>query len=207
MPEGGTSSRVRDVSGGSAAGIAVGIAVGIAHHLGWAVSVATALPSFEVVDRRRLDLVEPGVPAAPVEHELAGLDDGAAAALVAAVRASVARATTESVRALSDDLGGDVRSLSLRSWPPDFPDDVTVLRRAPYASRADSIMYLQVLAEVAADRGWAVHLYDARSVEAQARSALGGVADRVLEGPRARLGPPWNKDHRTALAAAILALG
>lgn len=189
------------------AGRGGGVAVGIAHHLGWAVSVAAAPPSFEVVDRRRLDLVEPGVPASPVEHELAGLDDEAAATLVAAVRASVARATTRSLGPLFDALEGNVRSLSLRSWPPDFPDDIRLLRRAPYASRADSVMYLQVLADVAAERGSAVHLYDARSVEAQARSSLGGVADRVLEGPRARLGPPWNRDHRTALAAAILAAG
>jgi hypothetical protein len=27
----------------------------------------------------------------------------------------------------------------------------------------------------------------------------------VLHGPRARLGPPWTKDHRTALAATVVA--
>jgi hypothetical protein len=34
---------------------------------------------------------------------------------------------------------------------------------------------------------------------------LGEKADDVLLGPRARLGPPWTKDHRTALAATIMA--
>ena len=93
----------------------------------------------------------------------------------------------------------------MRTWPPDFPDDIAIQRRAPYEARADAIMYRQVLAEVAEARGWAVHLYVAKDVVPQAVSVLGDRADEVLEGPRARLGPPWTKDHRTALAAVIVA--
>ena len=47
--------------------------------------------------------------------------------------------------------------------------------------------------------------YDAKSVERQAAAILGERADSILHGPRAALGPPWTKDHRTALAAAIVA--
>ena len=54
------------------------VRVGIAHHLGWAVAV-TASAGHVVVDRRRIELIEPGMPAAPVEHEARPLDDGAAA--------------------------------------------------------------------------------------------------------------------------------
>jgi hypothetical protein len=42
-------------------------------------------------------------------------------------------------------------------------------------------------------------------VEAEAARILGPRAADVLEGPRATLGPPWTKDHRTALAATITA--
>ena len=42
--------------------------VGIADHLGWAVAV-TASADHEVVDRRRIELVEPGLPAAPIHYE------------------------------------------------------------------------------------------------------------------------------------------
>jgi hypothetical protein len=66
-------------------------------------------------------------------------------------------------------------------------------------------MYRQVLSELARDRGWEVHLYDAKDVVSQAVRMLGDRADEVLQAPRARLGPPWTKDHRTALAAAIVA--
>lgn len=112
--------------------------MGIAHHYGWAVAV-TATADHEVVDRRRMELLGPGLPATPIHHE----------------------------------------------------------------SRADSVMYRQVLADLAAERGWAVHRFDGRTVEADARAFLGDRADEVLLGPRARLGAPWSKDHRIALAATV----
>ncbi|HZU71741.1 MAG TPA: hypothetical protein VE990_03120 [Acidimicrobiales bacterium] len=178
--------------------------LGIAHHLGWAVAV-TASEGHHVVDRRRIELIEPGMPAAPVEHEVQALDDAGAAALVAKVRASVVRATSAALADLAAALPEPVVSMSLRSWPPDFPDDIAAQRRAPFASRADSVMYLQVLAELGQERGWAVHLYDASAVEGQAARLLGERAADVLHGPRARLGPPWTKDHRMALAATVMA--
>jgi hypothetical protein len=66
-------------------------------------------------------------------------------------------------------------------------------------------MYRQVLAELAHARGWDVHLYTAKDVEAQAASKLAERAEAVLHGPRATMGPPWGKDPRTALAATIIA--
>jgi hypothetical protein len=38
--------------------------VGIAHHFGWAVAV-TASADYQVVDRRRIELIEPGMAAPP----------------------------------------------------------------------------------------------------------------------------------------------
>jgi hypothetical protein len=66
-------------------------------------------------------------------------------------------------------------------------------------------MYRQVLADAAHARGWAVHLFDARDAESRAAAVLGARAEEVLAGPRTALGPPWAKDHRTALAATVLA--
>ena len=180
--------------------------LGVAHHFGWAVAV-TATADHRVVDRRRLDLIEPGMAAAPIHHEGKDLDDEAAAALVGDVRASAARATAASLDGIVVALGalGSIASMSLRRWPPDFPTDITVQRRVPYESRADSVMYLEVLADAARSRGWTVHHYDPTSVETEAAAILGGRADEVLHGPRAALGPPWTKDHRMALAATVLA--
>src|SRR6478672_3961620 len=182
----------------------MGVRVGVADHLGWAVAV-TAAADYAVVDRRRIELVEPGVSAAPIHYEGGRLDVAATAALVAAVRASVARACAAALDDLAGALPAPVVSISLRFWPPDFPDDVAVQRRAPYEARADAIMYRRLLAELAGARGWEVHCYDAKRVEAQAADLLGERAEKVLRGPRATLGPPWTKDHRVALAATVIA--
>ncbi|HEX7134170.1 MAG TPA: hypothetical protein VF228_16455 [Iamia sp.] len=181
-----------------------GVRLGIAHHLGWAV-VVTASADHAVVDRRRIELVEPGGATAPIHHEGKPLADEAAAALVAEVRASSVRAAGAALDELAAGLSAPVVSLSLRAWPLDFPDDIAVQRRVPYEARADSVMYRQVLDELARARGWEVPVYDAKTVEGQARDILGPRADGVLHGPRATLGPPWAKDHRMALAATIVA--
>jgi hypothetical protein len=180
------------------------VRVGIAHHLGWAVAV-TASAGHVVADRRRIELIEPGMSAAPVEHEAKLLDDAAAARMVAEVRASALRATSASLDQLAAALPEPVASISLRAWPLDFPDDIAVQRRPPYESRADSVMYCQVLAECADVRGWDLHLFNAKDIEAQAARILGERAGDVLRGPRATLGPPWTRDHRIALAATIVA--
>jgi hypothetical protein len=187
--------------------------LGIAHHLGWAVAV-TASAGHEVVDRRRIELIEAGLPTAPVHHRggahpmhstSAPLDDAALAALVADVRASAVRAASAAFDELAAALPEPIASISVRAWPDDFPTDIAVQRRSPYESRADSVMYCQVLAELGRARDWDVHFYDARDVEDRAARILGGRANEVLRGPRAKLGPPWSKDHRNALAATVLA--
>ena len=171
--------------------------LGIAHHYGWAVAV-TATPDHAVADRRRIELIEPGISAAPIHYESRRLDVAATAELVAVARASIARAAAAAL----DELPGPILSLSLRAWPPDFPDDIATQRRAPYEARSDAIMYRHVLAELAHARGWELHLYDAKAVEAQAARIVGEAA---LRRPRETLGPPWTRDHRIALAATIVA--
>ena len=186
--------------------------VGIAHHLGWAVAV-TASDDHEVVDRRRIELIEPGLPNAPIHHHGGAhamhdtgehLDDEALARLVADVRASAVRGSSSALDELTAAVSEPIVSMSLRAWPPDFPEDIATQRRVPYESKADSVMYRVVLAELARDRGWDVHLFDASSIEAEAIRILGRGSD-VLSAPRTRLGPPWTKDHRIALAATIVA--
>ena len=177
--------------------------VGIAHHFGWAIAVTAA--DHAVVDRRRIELIEPGVPSAPVHHDGVSLDDAAVAELVDTVRASSRRATAAAFGELEADLARPVRSISIRAWPSDFPTDIAVLRRAPYEARADSVMYRQVLVECARERGWDVRFFDAASVEREVAARLGDRTHDVLHGPRAAMGPPWTKDHRIALAAAIVA--
>jgi hypothetical protein len=177
-----------------------GMRLGIFDHFGWAVAV-TASGDHEVVDRRRIELVEPGVTQAPIHYDRGAHDVAGTEVLVAEARASVVRAT----RASLDALPRGITSISLRTWPDDFPTDMAVLVQPPWESRADAVMYRQVLAELAEARGWAVHRFSAKDVVGQATAVLGDRAAEVLDGPRARLGPPWTKEHKVALAATVVA--
>lgn len=177
--------------------------IGLHDHLGWAIAVV-ADDAHAVVDRCRIELVEAEVPCMPVHHPPAGLALDGIAALVARVRASAARATAAALDTLAASLPEPVASLHLRAIPHDFPTDIATQRRAPYDARADAVMYRQVLAAAAQARGWAVAYHDAKTVEAQAASLLGGLADTVLHAPRERFGPPWTREHRMALAATIV---
>jgi hypothetical protein len=94
--------------------------LGIADHLGWAIAV-TASADHDVVDRRRIELVEPGISSAPIHYESSRLDVAATAALVSRVRASAARATSAALDELAAALPAAIVSISLRDWPPDFP--------------------------------------------------------------------------------------
>lgn len=185
--------------------------VGVAHHLGWAVLV-TATSEHLVIDRRRVELIGDGLPSAPI-HQYSGvhpmhdsgrtLDDSALEALSAEVRASATQHVARVFDALVGELGRSVDSFSLREWSSDFPTDISTLRRAPYESRADSVMYRQVMAEQAARRGWVTKYFDANTIQQSAARLLDG--DDVIERQRQVLGPPWNKDHRIAFAATIVA--
>jgi hypothetical protein len=173
--------------------------VGLYDHFGWAIAVTTAA-DHAVVDRRRIELLEPGIGNAPIHHEGKGLDDAGAAALVGEVRASIARATAASF----DELPSGITTVCLRVIPPDFPRDITVQRQVPWEARADAVMYREEVAAVARARGWTVDFYDAKRVEAQAAEILGAKAGDLLHDVRERLGAPWTKDHRVALAATIV---
>ena len=178
--------------------------VGIADHFGWAVAV-TASADHEVVDRRRIELVEPGVTAAPIHYESHRLDVAATAALVAKVRASVARATSAAL----DELAGRAPRADRLDLAPGLAAGLPRRHRRPtsHALRGPRRRHhVPPGAGRARPRpGWDVHLYHAKDVVEQAAGVLGERADEVLQGPRATLGPPWTKDHRVALAATIVA--
>ncbi|MDX6554317.1 MAG: hypothetical protein QOD86_512 [Miltoncostaeaceae bacterium] len=112
------------------------VRLGIADHLGWAV-VVTATDDGEVVDRRRIELVEPGLSSAPIHYDRGRRDDAAAAELVAAVRASAARLAAAALDELAAALPAPIVAMALRAWPADFPEDIATLRGPAYEAKAE----------------------------------------------------------------------
>ena len=94
--------------------------VGIADHFGWAVAV-TASADHEVVDRRRIELIEPGTTPAPIHYDSRRLDVAATAALVARVRASAVRATSAALDELTAALPTPIVSIALRRVADGLP--------------------------------------------------------------------------------------
>jgi hypothetical protein len=66
-------------------------------------------------------------------------------------------------------------------------------------------MYRKALASAAEPRGWPVHWYDAKSVLCAASQVLRVEnLDAHFLRVRSAVGPPWDKDHKLAMAAAIV---
>lgn len=174
--------------------------VGISDHAGWAVAVCVA--NGEVIDRRRIALIDPGLPTMPYHHDAQGLPADEAEALIGRVRRSAARCAANALRALP----ANVQEIAIRKRPP-LPATVAERIASYHAqTRADGVMYRDVLAEAAQALGWQVTEYDAKTVFEEAAAALGldDLTTHFDETGKA-LGAPWRKDHRLAAAAAIVA--
>lgn len=176
--------------------------IGVSDHGGWAVLVTVARDG-TVLDRRRVELVDEFLPALPHHHEGQGLPVDEAIALVERVRVSAERHAVLALDAVAMTVGC-VLGVALRNCPQ-LPSTVAE-RIKDYQARnvADWVMYRQALAAAAAARDWPVHWYDAKRVLGAASQALRiENFDTYFLDLRRAVGPPWNKDHKLAMAAAI----
>lgn len=180
-----------------------GGAIGVSDHGGWAVLV-TAARDGRLLDRRRVELVGEGLPKLPHHSEGQRLPLDEAVELVERVRVSAERHAALALETVAM-AGLRIVGIALRKCP-ELPPTIA-LRITDYRAQnnADWVMYRRALASAAEARGWPIHWYDAKSVMEAARKALGveEMDDHFLEVRRA-VGPPWNQDHKLAMAAAIV---
>jgi hypothetical protein len=177
---------------------------GISDHGGWAVLVTVSRDG-RLLDRRRVELVDESLPALPHHHEGQALPPDEAVALVERVRASAERHAALALDAVAKAVR-PILGIALRNLP-DLPPTIAQ-RLTDYRARnvADWVMYRTALAAAAAERGWPVYWYDAKNVSGAAGRALRveSFEAHFLQ-LRKSVGPPWNADHRLAMAAAIAA--
>lgn len=188
------------------------VVVGVADHNGWAILVTAAAANGQpiVVDRRRVPLIEKGVPSQPYHHETLAMPHAEAEQLLRRVRKSIAASTAQAFDRLSSDLSPRYRvsSIAIRHPPLDrLPPTVAEVHRSYYATcRADGVLYHSALCAAARERNWTVALHHRGQEIARAAAALQATADEVeefLSGLREALKPPWTAEHRAAFAAAI----
>lgn len=191
------------------------VVTGISDHNGWAIFVSvTAQDGVPVViDRRRVELIEPGLPNQPYEHETQGLPAAEAEKLVREVGESAGHCAERALSRLRSSLGatGELVSIALREAPlSELPRTVAAAHASyPILVRADAKLYHHALCTAAASLGIGMAMFK-RGDEGPLAAKAAGIAveslDRFLNGLRASLGPPWQRNHRDATARAIAAL-
>jgi hypothetical protein len=180
--------------------------IGISDHGGWAVMV-TVTGDGTLLDRRRVELVDAGLPKIPHHSEGQGLPLHEAVALVERVQVSAERHAKLALDAVATAVAGRVRGVALRECPPWLPPTIAErIKNYRAQNVADWVMYRRALASAAEERGWAVHWFDTKTVLPAASEAL-PVKDFEAYSRQLRksIGPPWGTDHRVAMAAAIVA--
>jgi len=194
--------------------------VGVAEHGSSAVLVTVA-PGGKLLDRRRIELIDRGLPTHPHHHEgswavgrylntpgARALSLADAVALVERVRASAARGARASLEALAAAVPMPITSIAIRTCPKLPPTTEERIADNRAQTFADSVMYREALATSAEARGWSVHWYDRERVFHDAAAALGHEdVDAFLHAMGRSIGPPWQAKHKLAAAAALAATG
>jgi len=177
--------------------------IGISDHGGWAVLVTVARDG-TLLDRRRVELVAEGLPKIPHHSECQGLSIDQAVELVERVRASAEKHAVLALDAVTTAVPR-ILGVALRKCPPLPPTIAERITDYRAQNNADWVMYREALASAAEARGWPVFWFDAKSVFATARQAP-GIEDLDAHFVKVRntIGPPWNNDHKLAMAAAIV---
>ena len=179
--------------------------IGVSDHGGWAVLVTVAGDG-TLLDRRRVELVDTDLPKIPHHSEGQALPLHEAVALVERVQLSAERHAKLALDAVAITLPGRILGVALRQCPA-LPSTIAE-RIKDYRAQnvADWVMYRKALAAAAEARGWAVHWYDAKKVFTAASEALHiEDLDAHFLHLRESIGSPWGKDHKIAMAAAIVA--
>ncbi len=177
--------------------------IGVSDHGGWAVLV-TAAPDGTLLDRRRVELVDEALPSIPHHHEGQMLPIDEAVALVERVRASAEKHAVFALDAVAKAVP-HIFGIALRARPQLPPTIAERLKDYRARNVADWVMYREALASAAELHGWPIHWFDAKKVLVSASQALHVENfDVHFSQMRRTVGPPWNNDHKLAMAAAIV---
>ena len=189
--------------------------ISVADHAGWAHVVCVAAPEDvpTVVERRRVTLIDAGLPTLPYHHESIGLREDEANALIARVRRSIGGCTSRALQEIVTDLAPAhaVVALAIREPPfAELPETVAVVRQSyQLQCAADGMMYQFALCRAARDLGLEVHLCRRGEENARAATRLNVQPHEVesfVSGTGRPFGPPWTQEHRRAYSAGIGAL-
>lgn len=179
--------------------------IGVSDHGGWAILVTVAGDG-TLLDRRRVELVDADLPKIPHHSEGQSLPVNEAVTLVERVRMSAEKHAKLALETIEMTVPKRIAGIALRQCPELPPTIAERIKDYRAQNVADWVMYRRALAAAAEARDWAVHWYDAKKVFDAASKALPiEDLDAHFLQLRRSIGPPWGKDHKVAMAAAIVA--
>jgi hypothetical protein len=185
------------------------VACGFKAHSGWAalVVVGTSGEGLELIDRRRVDLVDEAWAKAPY-HAAEELGASKADNLVQRALERARRGALREMHAVAErtrSAGHELVACAVL-MPAPMPDwSVAEILAVHFRMhKAEGVIVPRMLARAAEECG--LRLAQVPEKELDARSArLGAIAKSVATFGK-RAGPPWAKDQRSAALAALIAL-
>jgi hypothetical protein len=189
--------------------------VSAAEHAGWAhmICVAAAGNVPAVIERRRVALIDPGLPTLPYDHESLALREDEANVLIARIRRSIAARTSVAMQRIVTELAPTYAVVTLAIREPPFvelPRSVAAVR-ASYRLQcaADGMLYQMALCRAARQLDLDVQLCRRGEETSRAAEQLdvtpAAIHEFITRTGRPP-GPPWTQEHRRAYAAGIAAL-
>jgi hypothetical protein len=178
-------------------------------HTGWAVVVAVSGgASPRVLHRARVDLCPDGVERF-VYHDIdhRGLKQRAATTYVAKSETAINEEAGRVMQRIAAELAP--RAVAIVAEVRPLPALEKILTAHPLWHAAEGELYRNALALAAEEQGLKVVETPPKRLRADATRALKldeAAQDALLDGFKKELGPPWQKDHREATLAALVAL-
>ncbi len=189
-------------------------AIGLRAHSGWAAMIAVAGTgqSVTVIDRRRIELISPGIPAQPY-HAAEPLELPQAEQLVHRSIEEARRLAAHALRAITGDLVTQDHQIIacgiLRSSARPAPALASILASHALIHGAEGDLFRDAIAHAAAGFGLVIRSIREREVFQEAEAATGirleELQRRLAEMGRS-MGPPWRQDEKLAALAAWIAL-
>ena len=189
--------------------------VSVADHTGWAhlVCVAARGDAPVVIARRRVVLIDKGLPTMPYEHGTTAMREDEADAVIAGVRRSIAARTSDALRRLVIEMTPAHTATAVAIRQPPFealPATVAAVRTSHrLLCAADGMLYQLAVCRAARQLELEVHLCRRGEEAARAAEQL-DVTPADIEEFVSRTGrpagPPWTQEHRRAYAAGIAVL-
>ena len=167
--------------------------VSVAEHTGWAHLICVAASGLVpvVIARRRVTLIDSGLPKQPYEHDSTAMREHEANALIAHVGRSIAARTSDALTRVVTELPRSYAVVALAIRQPPFaylPETVAAVRKSyRLHGAADGMLYQLAICRAARQLGLDVHMCRRGDETSQAAKQLGGSGLAWVRVARLRL--------------------